>query len=59
MANLYLCNPTRNKECKKTFCYFTGDGECRCTTYPERALLVNGKPVVFGGAERTANNGPI
>ena len=32
---LYLCDPSKNKECKKTDCGHLGTGKCFCTTNEE------------------------
>lgn len=37
---LFLCDPKKNTECRKTMCHM-GGGECHCTTRPE--FSVNGK----------------
>lgn len=39
VKNLYLCNPTKNTTCKKTWCFYTTiAGECMYTTNPEYSL---------------------
>ena len=32
---LYICDPRKNKECKKSFCLFNGTGQCYLTTHKE------------------------
>mgnify|MGYP003295305240 CR=1 FL=1 len=38
MKKLYLCDDTKNDKCRKTWCAWTGTGECRLTTHEEYAL---------------------
>lgn len=37
MDDLYLCDPEKNKECSKSYCYING-GECEHTTKKEYAM---------------------
>lgn len=48
----YECDPKKNKECKKTFCYMIG-GECRMTTHKEYST--DGKPIFDD--DETCNTG--
>ena len=42
---IYICDPEKNTECKKTSCWKKG-GLCNCTTKPECAALhENGQPM--------------
>ena len=46
MDNIYLCDPEKNTECKKTACYIN-DGPCKCTMNPAYALTdLNGDPII-------------
>lgn len=36
---IWMCDPRKNTECKKTGCYLVG-GPCRCTTKEEYALTL-------------------
>lgn len=35
---LYLCNPVLNTKCRKSFCFWLGRGECKCTFNSDFAL---------------------
>lgn len=42
---LYVCDPNKNKDCKKTACFIYG-GPCRLTKQPEFAFVAkNGQPI--------------
>ena len=46
-AVLYLCDPQKNKNCKKTSCYLN-HGECRCTGEREYSVVdENGKALGY------------
>lgn len=34
---IYRCNPDKNKECRKTYCYING-GPCISTSNPKKAI---------------------
>lgn len=36
---LYLCAPEKNRDCRKTGCYYTGKGRCYLTKNPAFAVL--------------------
>lgn len=36
-VNLYICDPDKNKDCKKTYCYYNKTGECKHTKNPKHA----------------------
>ena len=45
---LYICDPRKNTECKKRYCY-KYNGQCRKTSHAEFAVRdENGDPVIAG-----------
>lgn len=44
---MYICNPDKNVECRKTGCLFYLGGECFSTLNEEFAVRNDGKPVSF------------
>jgi len=51
LPKIYLCDPSKNKECDKTFCFING-GDCNMTQKKE--CKVDGSPlIVFIDKEAT------
>lgn len=47
LSAMYMCVPSKNKECRKTNCFIVG-GECYCTLDKRFAMTgENGEPVRY------------
>lgn len=55
---VWLCDPRKNKDCRKTSCYLN-DGPCRCTTRKEYALSAFGEAFKAPVNEVMNKNGPV
>ncbi len=55
---VWLCDPRKNADCKKTGCYING-GPCRCTTHEKYALTAFGEKFRAPVDEVMSRNGPV
>lgn len=56
--DVWLCDPRKNADCRKTSCYING-GPCRCTTNEKCALTEYGEKFRAQVDEVMNRNGPV